>query len=551
MIVTRLRKLIPLFFLCSLIMIIPEIKADSEEANSLKESVRLFNFEGNHPPQVSDRHIIMVDGRVAKNHNNAVLFSQIIDDSSELEIYRFELSITPGAEGAGIALINLEYVSEDTLSFKTSSWEQPNFPGSFGLGIDVHNPQTSAWFDENGNFYGREEREISLHWDNREIYKMLSPIEFRSEPMKFTYYQFELVVRYVVAGAEISLYLEEELIIDGYFIPGMSQYEKYPVFGASTSELTTTVVLKDFDVSTQGERPPFTHLARVDLLQDEIFHAGRRNMTSSADFSEISDANHKVVMTLDLGAPEGGYSAWDVGAAIFLVDSDSTRYEICRYITPYNKGYLWEFDVSHFLPLFQGEMQVYANVDTWETVMENPQEQKGWKVTAFLDFYTPNPGPKPFSVGNLWSGNFEYGNPEDPMEDKLPEIRAAVPPEAKSGKLRVVVTGHGMGPNTDGAGEFMPAERKLVINGAEFENLLWNSDCYLNPCRPQDGTWKFDRAGWAPGSVVNAWEIDITEFIQSSEELNILYIPMDYINENRGDHYPAHHLFESQIIFYR
>lgn len=544
-------KVIPFLLICFLTLLFSETNAYSEESASLYDSVRLLNFEGNIPPQMSDEYIIVVDGRRAKNHNNAVLFSKVIDDSSEIEKYSFEFCITPGAEGAGIALINTEHVSEDTLSYKASSWEQPNFPGSFGLGFDIYNPQTSAWFDEFGNFYGREEREISLHWDDREIFKMLSPKEFRSKPLEYSFFTFELIIRYVTAGAEITLYLEEELIIDRYFIPEMVQYNKQTVFGASTSDLTTMVILKDFAVSTEGEKPQFNHIGKVSLLKDEIFHAGRRNLTTEADFSEVPAGNHKVIMTLDLGAPKVGFSAWDVGAAIFLIDSDSIRYEICRYITPYNRGFIRKFDITHFLPLFQGEKTVYAEVNTWETVTENPQEQKGWKVTAYLDFYTPNQGQKPFHVENVWNGYFEYGNPEKPMEDKLPEVRLSVPSEAESGKLRIVVTGHGMGPNTDGAGEFMPADRTVIINGVEFSNLLWNTDCYLNPCRPQDGTWKFDRAGWAPGSIVDAWEIDITEFIQSAEELTLRYIPMEYINENRGEHYPPHHLFEAQIIYYK
>ncbi|MBW6516283.1 MAG: hypothetical protein K0B81_06680 [Candidatus Cloacimonetes bacterium] len=547
----KINRVILSLLICGMLLLFPEVKVHSETNSSLIESIRLFNFEGNLPPLVSDEYIIIVDGRRAKNHNNAVLFSQVIDDSAEIERYSFHLHITPGAEGAGLALIDLEHTGDDTLSYKALSWEQPNFTGSFGLGFDVYNPRTSHWFDENGNFYGREEREISLHWDNREVFKMLSPIEFRSDPLEFDFVECDLMIRYVVAGAEISLYLKEELIIDSYFIPGMVQYHKSPVFGASIGELTTTVIIKDFEISTEGQKSEFAHLARIDLLQDEVFHAGRRNMSSTVDFQEIPEGNHRVIMTLDLGAPEGGFSAWDVGAAIFLIDSDSIRYEVCRYITPYNRGYIWEFDVSHFLPLFQDEKGLYAEVNTWEAVAEDPGEQKGWKVTTFLDFYTENQGLEPFYVENLWSGYLEYGNPEDPIENKLPEIRVAVPSEARSGRLRIVVTGHGMGPNTGGAGEFMPAERTVIINGVEFTDLLWNRDCYLNPVRPQDGTWKFDRAGWAPGSIVNAWEIDLTEFVQSSDELSLQYIPMEYLNENRGDHHPAHHLFESQIIFFK
>jgi hypothetical protein len=113
--------------------------------------------------------------------------------------------------------------------------------------------------------------------------------------------------------------------------------------------------------------------------------------------------------------------------------------------------------------------------------------------------------------------------------------------------VRAVVTGHGMTPNTNNAGEFMPAGRTVTVNGQAFGNLLWRADCYLNPCRPQGGTWKYDRAGWCPGALVRPWDIDLA---RSGEVLTLDYKPQPYTNENAGKG-RASHLVEVQLIEYR
>ena len=71
----------------------------------------------------------------------------------------------------------------------------------------------------------------------------------------------------------------------------------------------------------------------------------------------------------------------------------------------------------------------------------------------------------------------------------------ALPDWAVGARLRAVVTGHGMSPNSGNAAEFMPLGRTLTLDGVAHHDVLWKDDNDLNPCRPQGGTWKYDRAG--------------------------------------------------------
>jgi len=88
------------------------------------------------------------------------------------------------------------------------------------------------------------------------------------------------------------------------------------------------------------------------------------------------------------------------------------------------------------------------------------------------------------------------------------------------------------------------------VNGHEYRNLLWRTDCWLNPCRPQGGTWKYDRAGWCPGALVRPWDVDITSLIPAGRALTVEYRPQQYINRNAGKG-RASHLVEVHLIEYR
>ncbi|MCL1826794.1 MAG: hypothetical protein FWG20_02020 [Candidatus Cloacimonetes bacterium] len=540
-----------LILLMTVYLIAKQEKVYDFQDTEINSTITLKNYSGRVPARIEAGYINLMRGGWSKDTSNAAIFPDIINDKAETENYSFEMYITRGAEGAGFALISTQNIFDDSLSYYAESWERPNFKGSFGLGIDVYNPQSSHWFDEFGNFYGREEREISLHWDGKEVYKMMSPVEFRSDGMTEVLSKFDIRLKYVTAGALVNVAINDTTIIDSYFIPEMVQYPKQPVIGATTSHLTCNVIVSSFAYKTEGVKPSFSLIDTNQLLSDEIFHAGNRRPERYITFPKNTQKADKVILTIDLGGPEGGVADWDVTAAIYLIDSDSTKYELIRYITPYRRAFVWKTDITHFLPLFTGEKKIIGRVDTWDEVTEDPAEQRGWKVTATLDYYKGKAEYKPYEVHNLWSGSFEYGDPENPMKDMLQDFVIKVPKAAKKGVLRVTVTGHGMSPNTDNAGEFRPSDRTIIINEDSYENTLWKTDCYLNPCRPQDGTWKFDRTGWAPGDLVHPWVIDLTEYVQKNKEISFTYIPDDYVNEGKGEHWAPHHFIEAQVIFYK
>ena len=89
-----------------------------------------------------------------------------------------------------------------------------------------------------------------------------------------------------------------------------------------------------------------------------------------------------------------------------------------------------------------------------------------------------------------------------------------------------------------------------------YESVLWKTDVYLNPNRPQFGTWQYARAGWAPGDVVRPWWIDLTEFVPGKEaEVRYEASAYDFSGAPKvpGDKQinQASHVVRSYLILYR
>ena len=195
-------------------------------------------------------------------------------------------------------------------------------------------------------------------------------------------------------------------------------------------------------------------------------------------------------------------------------------------------------DVTDFRPLLRGKKRFLQACTTYG---------EGWVVSVHFDFYPGACDARAARVVKLWSGAPEIGNPEKPTSDFYTTREVTLADGETGALVRSVVTGHGMAPNSNNAAEFMPIWRTLTVNGTPHRNYLWKSDCYLNPCRPQGGTWKYDRAGWAPGDVVAPWRVDVSDLIRE-RKLTIDYALDPYVNENRGKTWAPTHRTEAYLI---
>ncbi|HVK03073.1 MAG TPA: peptide-N-glycosidase F-related protein [Armatimonadaceae bacterium] len=412
---------------------------------------------------------------------------------------------------------------------------EPNAPGTLALGFDTLNPPTKNPFNADGNVYDRPQREVSIHWNGTEVANRLCPVELKGAKG----HRVRWRVAFVPGGAEVSVRVDETDVYDRFFVagalPGALKGEKFSAGGAAT----VTGVRSGWSGRTAKPASPVRVRAFDKVLNDK----GHHRQESRVAFPEKTDGVGRVVCTLTLEATPNGIDPWDRLAHVYLYDEKGERFDILRYITPYRKGWTWRVDVTDLLPLLQGTKRMEVFCETYAA---------GWLVSVDFDFYPGKLERVPYRVDKLWSATATLGQADKPVEKALPPLTVTRPTGAKKAAVRLVVTGHGMSPNTDNAAEFLPLWRKLLVGEKQvYENNLWKTDCYLNPCRPQGGTWKFDRAGWAPGDVVAPWVVDVTRHLPAGKPTTLRYKVQPYVNKTPEPGNPARHVVEGVVIYYR
>ena len=414
-------------------------------------------------------------------------------------------------------------------ALRTPDWAEPNLQDSFAVGFDVKNPKDEDWFNENGNHYGRPEREVSLHFAGREVFNVSCPVEIATgEPI-----DFRVVVDFVTGGAEVTVSVGEASVYDRRFVPHMLPYESRVAFGAHG---TGEAFLDDVRVAYSRPAEPTPAPIVVEAFHRAWVRKGKSTVTQEVDLLPAAVDAERIVMTVTYRGPmQRDY--WDRKAAVYAWDDAGTRFEIARVTTPFmlfDTAYAYDIDVTAFAPLLSGKRKM--------GVMIGSNVARGFLVDVDLTYYRRPAdvpaAPAAVKFENLWSGKALF-NKKGHVEKFFEEKSVSVPKDAKKAFVRIVVSGHGVM-------EFTKLGRTLSVNGKTFKNVLWRTDCYLNPHRPQFGTWKFDRAGWAPGAIVEPWVVDVSDLAKPGGTLEIDYAPDAFESDKWADHW-----VEAQVIFLR
>lgn len=466
----------------------------------------------------------------------------VVLQSASKGLYRnieanFDLSIGEGGEEAAFTLLNEFENGGKEESFEKIDWSKPGLKRSLQVVFTTRNPPTQDYFNKDGNFYDRPQREVALFWDGTEIVRKLSSIEYRTGAPK----PVKILIAYATGGAEVSLSIAGAAIYSRFFIAEATPYESRPAFsgrgGATGTKLEVSKVDMRYSGKIQPPEPPVVFRA----VNDKILDKDNARQSSEVPFPVENRRFGRIICTLTLSKPEKGFDPWDRKGAVYVYDEKGERFELLRFITPYHRGFVWKVDVSDFRPLLTGKKKIEAWCETYGT---------GWNCTVEFAFYPGKSDRYALKVQNLWTGNAEIGNPDKPVSAFFTPKEVLSGFGANSAKLRLTITGHGQAPNDQNAAEFMPSKRTVSVGETKFENLLWKEDCYLNPCRPQGGTWKFDRAGWAPGDIVRPWEIELKQSAKTCKPLKISYDIEPYVNSARGKGDAPHYWTESVLISY-
>ncbi len=415
-----------------------------------------------------------------------------------------------------------------------TDWVEPSASGVLALGFDTDNPPSKNIFNADGNIYNRPQREISLHWNGTEIANRLCPVELKGAQAQSS---VKWRVEAVVGGAEITVRVGDTTVYDHYFLP------EYRLAEGSTLRTGGEAVLSSIKTRWSGKGKESAAPTRVTAFDKQVNNKDHHHLIADAvSFPAETKGVGRVVCTLTLAATPQGLDPWDRAAAVYLYDEKGERFEILRYMTPYRKGWQWKMDVTDYLPLLTGKKKMEVACETWG---------EGWLVSVDFDFYPGELKRVPYKVLNLWNTTATIGEANKPLDKSIPARTIAIDKATKQARVRMTVTGHGQAPNTDNAAEFVSLWRKLIVGETAFTDTLWKEDNYLNPCRPQGGTWKFDRAGWAPGDVVTPWIVDITKEAKPGKEVPFRYEIQPFVNKTPDNGNPARHIIEAQLVLYK
>jgi hypothetical protein len=284
----------------------------------------------------------------------------------------------------------------------------------------------------------------------------------------------------------------------------------------------------------------------VRTMEEPIFHAGNRDARGVFKLPPADYEAQRIVLSLTLKPGPGGWDNWDRGASVYVLTGpdEGEKVEILRWITPFRREYTWRADVTDYQSLLRGEARLGVSISSWQKKEEDPAKQRGFRVILDFAYYPGKPEVEAYRVVNLWNLHYVFGNTPEEIAAAFPPREVPIPVETVAAKVRVTVTGHGS------FGEFTPAERTLAVNDRLFESTLFKTDVYLNPVRPQAGTWKFNRAGWAPGSLVDPWDVDVTDLATPGKDLRLRYEPKPF-EEPKDRKFEASHTVASQLILYR
>ncbi|MBR0077492.1 MAG: discoidin domain-containing protein [Bacteroidales bacterium] len=261
---------------------------------------------------------------------------------------------------------------------------------------------------------------------------------------------------------------------------------------------------------------------------------GIRTYTGRYTLPQFTAAYNTIVAYLTVTCPSlpGGCDDWDRLAYVQVKDPSTGKWvEIIRYITPYGKACSHHIDVTDFASLLQGDVDIRMFIDTWGT--------GGWQIQLDFEYLAGEPEYTYTYVEEMWQGSYNFGDPANLQP--LDTVTVGIFGDARKAHVRLTTTGHGWGDNNTGnAAEFYHAVHHLQVNGEDtFEQDLW-TDCYPNPdgCNNQNGTYKYDRAGWCPGSISQPYIYDVTNYLwQTPFQMSYIFQPsyMDQCHPHNPD----------------
>lgn len=514
---------------------------------------------GSGPVVTKDGPYQLLDTEGNFGQSNAVAFAAGSAEAHESFELSCRLRVDAGGDGGAFLFLATEAFGQRGPAPFVPQWTEPNLAQSLAVAIDVHNPPNEEPFGPWGNYQALPQREVSLHWAGRELIKRVAPTEFRGD-----WADVQISVNHVVGGAEVTVVLAGDPVYERYFVPELLPLRWRLGLGAQTrDDATTRFDVADVQVAYGAVASPRRPTFHVDVVNHVLTNNATTFYEAEVDLPPDEWAFGRVLLTLQLHDAGSSWDEWDRIGEISVQDESGAWLGIVPFITSYRTTCRWVVDVSHFRPLLSGKTRFKVAAGT------GFYKDRGFMMSVDLDFYHGEPSLngealQPFDVTPLWHGRAQHKSDENHFSDFFPPVTVAMAEQARAARVWITTTGHSQ------VGEFTPSERTVVFEPdasgnsdappLRTHNTLWKSDCYLNPNRPQFGTWKYSRAGWAPGDVVAPWWIELSDHLLPGREALLSYEPQPYVfgeGDSEGDEVPsdgqiaaANHVVRAYLISY-
>ena len=305
----------------------------------------------------------------------------------------------------------------------------------------------------------------------------------------------------------------------------------------SSGDKEETPVADDSAEPTRSEGEDTT----VTVFDGEYVHFGeenRRSVDVEVTFPEATETFSSLNGRFALRCPNDACDWWDrYGNFGIVLDAGTEQeqfIELDRFITAYRVGMEWESDLTPYRPLLTGTVTLRVFIDTWVT--EGHENGDGWLFDAAVDFAGgPPPSPEPVAVVPVWGHlSWKAGRDDMPVNTQVVPQTAELP-EHTEATFRSFISGHGWN-NSQNCAEFCAKEHFYTVAGEEFGREVWREDCSETVTDgTQQGTWRYDRAGWCPGAQVYPWDTDVTEAIGGSSTADVSYRLEDFTWAGDGD----------------
>lgn len=274
---------------------------------------------------------------------------------------------------------------------------------------------------------------------------------------------------------------------------------------------------------------------------DGLSQSAEGTFTFPTDIEKVQS----IKMYIQNECPDNNCDEWDRFANIYVKDKASDIwYEIGRFITPYWVGTEqlergWEFDVTDFKSMLNGETELKIYTETWN--------EKGREYSVDFDFIYGETDYKYSAVVPVLQYNHSSidGVPYGKTHNMKLSKRIEIPADAELTYLRTIISGWGHATPNDPGGRgcaewCFRTHHILIDNSPAFDHYLGPIGCANNPISNQNpGNWKPDRAGWCPGMIVPV-RIDLLDQSLKGKTIDFEYQFEDWQNNgNNGEAYYA------------